>query len=752
MIQDGKVFLVDFGIARIFIPQQKGTAIGTPGYASPEQYKGFAEPRSDLYSLGAVMHYLLTGINPEESSQTLFTFDPIRRSNANVPEYLERIILSMVALVPDKRPLSAEEVERLLGASEYGTSDGEMSLHDKYRDIYEAVRMNDHPAVKRFIRLGVSINTLDEEGRTPLHIAVEGGCKETVQSLIAEGAAINARDNRGLSPLDYAEKMRLQEIARLLRKYGARESPPAMLQQAPVGSQIVPVKPPPPAVKPPPVKPSPVIGASGARPSLKGIPGALIITAILIVTLILGGDYYLRGRQKEFKSQLEQAESGYEKQDYVNAAESLKKALAIFPKDATAKTLLVKIYLAEAKKSYDEKNYGKSQEALTRLRSFDPGNAEAMHYEDLVQKKLKIEGFVKEGDRLFNARDFKASQSAYEEALRLEPDNPALKKKINQARNGGKFLALLKSAQKSLQEHNYEAARATAEKALEMAPGDEEARRILADARIATASEAFGKGKYRDAYRLTLKVLKDSPDNKTASDLCNKSKNALVSESLKKGIALLGSKRLDEAKGCFNTVLTVEPGNAEAKKCLETLRVRIAERDRKWSEGSSYFNSGDFDSAIACYKAALNIDAGNQKLRSAIADAASSRERLQKESQKTSSSCQVPNISGTWQEIGGVCSGNFWSISQNGKEVTSISASGSTGGQSYSWYGANMSWSGSNVLTLSYIYTQRPSGWLNGTMIITFQDSDSASVHCMAKDRSLYDVVYSLKRVSSAGR
>ncbi|MGV8119861.1 MAG: hypothetical protein AB2L14_08890 [Candidatus Xenobiia bacterium LiM19] len=39
--------------------EQKGTAIGTPGYASPEQYKGFAEPRSDIYSLGVLMHYFL---------------------------------------------------------------------------------------------------------------------------------------------------------------------------------------------------------------------------------------------------------------------------------------------------------------------------------------------------------------------------------------------------------------------------------------------------------------------------------------------------------------------------------------------------------------------------------------------------------------------------------------------------------------------------------------------------------------------
>jgi len=113
MIQNGKVFLVDFGIARLFIPQQKGTAIGTPGYASPEQYKGAAEPRSDIFSLGAVLHYLLTGKDPEDSSHgNLFSFEQIRKINPAVPEYLDTLVMSMVDIVIDKRPRNTEEVKK----------------------------------------------------------------------------------------------------------------------------------------------------------------------------------------------------------------------------------------------------------------------------------------------------------------------------------------------------------------------------------------------------------------------------------------------------------------------------------------------------------------------------------------------------------------------------------------------------------------------------------------------------------------
>jgi len=110
MIQRGKLFLVDFGIARLFVSDQKGTAIGTPGYAAPEQFKGESEPRSDLYSLGVTMHYLLTGINPEESNNKLFKFEPVSRLNPAVPEYISTLIMSMVEIVPDNRPKSAKDV------------------------------------------------------------------------------------------------------------------------------------------------------------------------------------------------------------------------------------------------------------------------------------------------------------------------------------------------------------------------------------------------------------------------------------------------------------------------------------------------------------------------------------------------------------------------------------------------------------------------------------------------------------------
>jgi Protein kinase domain len=73
---EGQIRVIDFGIARLFSRKSTGTAIGTPGYAPPEQYQGLAEPASDFYALSATMHHLLTGRDPRTSM--LFDFPPVR--------------------------------------------------------------------------------------------------------------------------------------------------------------------------------------------------------------------------------------------------------------------------------------------------------------------------------------------------------------------------------------------------------------------------------------------------------------------------------------------------------------------------------------------------------------------------------------------------------------------------------------------------------------------------------------------------
>ena len=68
---DGRIFLVDFGLAKPYDPNDPRTTamihgLGTPEYSPPEQYDpaSHTDERSDLYSLGATLYHLLTGQAP----------------------------------------------------------------------------------------------------------------------------------------------------------------------------------------------------------------------------------------------------------------------------------------------------------------------------------------------------------------------------------------------------------------------------------------------------------------------------------------------------------------------------------------------------------------------------------------------------------------------------------------------------------------------------------------------------------------
>lgn len=115
MIGDnGHVYLIDFGIARIFKPgkQHDTVALGSPGYAAPEQYgKAQSSPRSDIYSLGALLHHLLTGLDPSEQP---FFFRPASQVNSAVNPALETLLKRMLEMDSERRPASAQEVLQAL--------------------------------------------------------------------------------------------------------------------------------------------------------------------------------------------------------------------------------------------------------------------------------------------------------------------------------------------------------------------------------------------------------------------------------------------------------------------------------------------------------------------------------------------------------------------------------------------------------------------------------------------------------------
>lgn len=105
----GSLVLVDFGAANEFVGTVTGTLVGKPSYIAPEQFSGRACLESDLYSLGAVLHFMLTAKEPEPLS-----VNSPRKINAQVSEAFDTLVQDLMTLAPSGRIASAEEVGKRL--------------------------------------------------------------------------------------------------------------------------------------------------------------------------------------------------------------------------------------------------------------------------------------------------------------------------------------------------------------------------------------------------------------------------------------------------------------------------------------------------------------------------------------------------------------------------------------------------------------------------------------------------------------
>ena len=126
------VKVLDFGLVKPIadsalehsLATQAGLVIGTPGYMAPEMALSVkVDGRADLYSLGCVAYYLLTGRQVFEGDTVMQVFaqhlktaptPPSQRGPSAVPTDLEQLVLSCLAKEPENRPQSATALDERL--------------------------------------------------------------------------------------------------------------------------------------------------------------------------------------------------------------------------------------------------------------------------------------------------------------------------------------------------------------------------------------------------------------------------------------------------------------------------------------------------------------------------------------------------------------------------------------------------------------------------------------------------------------
>jgi len=128
---DGKLKLLDFGVAKAaFSVETDGEGlniVGTPEYMAPEQARGEADQRSDLYALGVVLFELLSGRLPHEAESPVLLLDAKFRKEPEslrklvpergIPKMVDAAVSRALSTEPEHRYRSAAELRAALEAA-----------------------------------------------------------------------------------------------------------------------------------------------------------------------------------------------------------------------------------------------------------------------------------------------------------------------------------------------------------------------------------------------------------------------------------------------------------------------------------------------------------------------------------------------------------------------------------------------------------------------------------------------------------
>lgn len=549
---DKRAILIDFGIARTVNPDSKDTKtiIGTPGYSPEELYQGKPEPRTDIYSLGATMHCLLTGMEPIIP----FYFEPIYKINDKISEELNDIVMHALEMKAEDRYKDAKEMRIALENFRDGIKPG---AGDKSLTVETPVTTKIE--VDRTMTVETAVTTKIEKSESEPAITVK--MKETEDSRFPQ-ITTDMELDKTIPPEPF--------ITTKMDSLTERGYEPAL------------------TVKMPEVKTSLIERAGTDRETkggslnfiIIGVAGLIVmsILAYIFVPGILSSMWLNKAIYLDNQKNYKEAISYYDKVlnsnpkssealngkkislknmgdeslssgRYDDAIEYYDKALAIDSKYSDGLNGKKKVFLTRGDEFLSDKKYNEALQNYDYALKLDSSSKEAL--------SGKKKAFFTMGNEKFDKEQYDDATKYYDKALELDA------KYVDALMKKGMIFGRNKMYEKAIFQYN---------KVLKIDPANHEAMQYMGD--------TYGQNaNYDKALEYYNKCLKLNPLN---VKVLNNKGYILVSRNNKS----------DEALDCFDRSLKIEPKDAKV-----------------WSsKGYILFNQEKYKAALECYNKALDID------------------------------------------------------------------------------------------------------------------------------------------------
>ncbi len=407
--KEEKPFIVDFGVARLETSTltEAGTTLGTPSYMSPEQVMGKkVDRRSDIFSLGSILYELLTGKRAFQAQSIttviykIINEEPVALTEVKkgLPVGFEKIVCKALAKDPNDRYQTCSELATDLHNFDQ-ISDKTIPvtmvreelptlMMKKKRKLWPIIAIS--AAVIALGAVGVGYFSYQKTGEIPLLSGLFKGMKAEQPSLspppeAAVPGSIEDKLNRAkesFDKADYAETVRLAEeiLAEDTENVKAREYlseakskiDEALVAQTP-GAEEVRTETPslPPDKKPEVTEAEKKIEGEEPPQTRAVIPGST-------------------------EDKLNRANESFEKGDYEETIRLAEEVIAKYPKNKTAQDYITKakneIMIAQTLengiKSYNNRDYRKSKQAMEKILELNKDHKEARKYWNLADKAI----------------------------------------------------------------------------------------------------------------------------------------------------------------------------------------------------------------------------------------------------------------------------------------------------------------------------------------------------------------------------